>query len=275
MGGMEMKNERDLKQKYNPEGSPLRHAQYRMVNLLLFFDKFCQDNGLKYWLDSGTLLGAARHGGFIPWDDDIDVMMPLDDFKRLKRLMLKRNGIYGDVVLQCHETDPGFFANWMTLRDLNSEYIQASNVHNRRKYRGLQIDIFPCIDRFFPPFLTFCQHYQNRLIDRPIIKSANTSSSPLSTIFFYDLFHKVVLPLCNLVGKLFRHDYVRFYYGIPFKSKRYLKNIFPLKKIIFEGMEFSAPANVSEYLSGLYGDWQKIPSADKIVTHNVKVVFKN
>ena len=271
---MEIENYRELKQKYNPEGSPLRKAQYRMLEMLSFFDNFCQENGLRYWLDSGTLLGAARHGGFIPWDDDTDVMMPLEDFKRLKCLMLKHDGRYGDIVLQCNETDSGYFASWMTLRDLNSEYIQASNFHNRRKYRGLQIDIFPCINSFSPSLITFCRYYQNWLIDRPIIKSSKTSSSPLSTIVFFHFFHKVILPFCNFVGKLYKHDYVRFYYGIPFKSKRYLKYIYPLNTILFEGLKFSAPANVAAYLSCLYDDWQKIPPTDKINTHNVKVVFK-
>lgn len=263
-----------LKSKYNPEGSTLRKAQIRMTSLLEFFDNFCKKHHLIYWLDSGTLLGAARHGGFIPWDDDTDVMMPLGDFEKMKRLMLKHNGIYGDVVFQCNETDSGFFASWMTLRDVNSEYIQASNFHNRRKYRGLQVDIFPCIDKFIPPLITFCQHYQNRLIDRPIINNGNISKTPLSTLIFFNIFHKVVIPFCNFVGKPFKHEYVRFGYGISFKSKRYKKNIFPLKKILFENKEFSAPANVSEYLSDIYGDWQRMPSEDEIVTHDVEVIFK-
>lgn len=268
-------NDNYLKQKYNPEGSPLRNAQHRMVELMSLFDEFCQENALKYWLDFGTLLGAARHGGFIPWDDDVDVMMPFDDYVRMKKLMLKNKGIYRDAILQCNETDPGFFASWMTLRDLKSEYIQDSNLHNRRKYRGLQIDIFPCVNYYAPPLMAFCRHYQNWLIDRPLIRSSNISSSPLSVLISYKIFHKVILPLCNAVGRLFKHDEFRFYYGVPFESKRKLKNIYPLTKISFENIEFSAPANVSAYLTDIYGDWQKIPPADKIVTHNVEVVFKN
>lgn len=266
--------DKELKQRYNPEGSPLRNAQCRMTELLIFFDGFCQDNELRYWLDFGTLLGAARHGGFIPWDDDVDVMMPFEDFNKLKRIMLQHNGIYHDIVLQCNETDSGYFASWMTLRDLGSEYIQDSNIHNIRKYRGLQIDIFPCINYFAPPLIAFCQHYQNFLIERPIMESKNISTAPLTTVFFYKIFHKLIIPFCSIIGKLFKHDYYVFYYGISFKSTRKLKNIFPLSKILFENSEFSAPCNVPAYLSDLYGDWQKIPSKDGIITHNVEVVFK-
>jgi lipopolysaccharide cholinephosphotransferase len=63
-------------------GTPLRQAQLVMLRLLKAFHSICEENGLRYWLDAGTLLGAVRHGGFIPWDDDVDVLMPRDDYLR-------------------------------------------------------------------------------------------------------------------------------------------------------------------------------------------------
>jgi len=63
-----------------PEGdTPLRSCQLVMLRLLKVLDRVCWEAGLRYWLDSGTLLGAVRHGGFIPWDDDVDVKMPPED----------------------------------------------------------------------------------------------------------------------------------------------------------------------------------------------------
>ncbi len=261
-----------LKNKYNPEGSTLRKAQIVMTRLLEFFDVFCKENHLIYWLDSGTLLGAARHGGFIPWDDDMDVMMPIKDFKKLKKLMIGTQ-IDKDIVLQCHETDSGYFDNWAVLRDLKSEYIQDSNIHKRRSYKGVQIDIFPCDNHFFYPLFNFCRHYQNRLINKPLAENSNISKTPLSVKFYYVVFHFFVLPVCIIIGNLFKHDYVRFYYGISFKSKRYLRNIYPLRKIVFENKEFNAPHNTSAYLTDLYGDWQQIPDMNQIETHNVQIRF--
>lgn len=75
----------ELRIKYNPDGSDLRKAQLKMLELLKFLNKICTENNLTYWLDSGTLLGAVRHGGFIPWDDDIDVCMPYKDAVVLKK----------------------------------------------------------------------------------------------------------------------------------------------------------------------------------------------
>lgn len=261
-----------LKERFNPEGSTLRKAQIRMTNLLEYFDNFCKENNLEYWLDFGTLLGAARHEGFIPWDDDVDVMMPIKDFKRLKKLMIGAQ-FNKDIVLQCHETDSGYYENWAVLRDLKSEYIQDSNIHNRRSYRGVQIDIFPCTNHFLSPLLKFCRHYQNRLINKPLSEDGNTSRTPLLVRFFFNVFHFIIIPLCNMIGHPFTHDYVRFYYGIPFESSRNLKNIYPLSKIVFENRVFNAPANTSAYLTDLYGDWKKIPDIDHIRTHNVQIRF--
>lgn len=77
----------ELRAKYNPDGSNLRKAQLRMFDMLVAFDKICKEHNLRYWLAAGTLIGAARHGGFIPWDDDLDVNMPREDANKLKDMM--------------------------------------------------------------------------------------------------------------------------------------------------------------------------------------------
>ena len=61
--------------KYNGEGTMLRKAQLRMLDILVEVDKVCKRHNIPYWVDYGTLLGAVRHGGFIPWDDDLDISM--------------------------------------------------------------------------------------------------------------------------------------------------------------------------------------------------------
>ena len=81
-------NSEQLKAKYNPEGSTLRKAQLRMAEMLKYIDKICHEHSITYWMDFGTLLGAVRHGGFIPWDDDTDICMPIEDYERFKRLLI-------------------------------------------------------------------------------------------------------------------------------------------------------------------------------------------
>ena len=72
---IDKKLQQDLRERFSPEGSMLRKQQLRMLEILLYIDKVCKEHGIRYWLSSGTLLGAVRHGGFIPWDDDLDVEM--------------------------------------------------------------------------------------------------------------------------------------------------------------------------------------------------------
>ena len=79
--------QQQLREQYNPDGSQLRLLQLRILDILKEFDAICKKYNIPYWLDSGTLLGAARHGGFIPWDDDIDVCILKKDQKRLRQAM--------------------------------------------------------------------------------------------------------------------------------------------------------------------------------------------
>ena len=76
---------KELKQRYNPDNSDLRKAQLRMLEILKFVTNICDKNNLNYWLSSGTLLGAYRHQGFIPWDDDLDIEMPRKDYLKLRQ----------------------------------------------------------------------------------------------------------------------------------------------------------------------------------------------
>ena len=73
----------DLRARFNPDGSLLRCQQLRMLEMLEAFDDICRRHHIRYWLSSGTALGCARHQGFIPWDDDLDVEMLREDYVRL------------------------------------------------------------------------------------------------------------------------------------------------------------------------------------------------
>lgn len=77
----------ELRARFNPEGSLLWKHQQRMVELLLAFDTICKRHHIRYWLIGGTLIGAARHQGFIPWDDDMDVQMLREDYLKMIEIL--------------------------------------------------------------------------------------------------------------------------------------------------------------------------------------------
>ena len=121
----------------------LKKGQRRLTKIFKFFDKVCRENGIKYWLNGGTLIGAVRHKGWIPHDADIDVSMTKRDFKKLQKVMYKTklpNGMW----FQDEKTDPYYEEArnpdiWAKLRDLNLSYVDEKDhsIHN-----GIQLDIF-------------------------------------------------------------------------------------------------------------------------------------
>lgn len=136
-----------MRAKYNPEGSDLRRAQLRMLDMLLYLDKVCKENEITYWLAAGTCLGAVRHGGFIPWDDDIDIFMMENEYKKLIDLILSNP--HPQFKIQIKKTDSNYFLSWAKLRDTHSKNIGLKS-KSLAKYCGLTIDIFPLSDCIIP-----------------------------------------------------------------------------------------------------------------------------
>ena len=110
------------------------------LEILLMFDNYCKDKGLKYYLIGGALLGSARYGGFIPWDDDIDVAMPRDDYEKLKLLWCE-NGVDG-YFLQHENSDSKFARCIMKVRKNNTEILEE-RTRNVKMHQGIYIDVFP------------------------------------------------------------------------------------------------------------------------------------
>ncbi len=110
------------------------------LDLLAEFDRVCRKNGLTYFVDSGTLLGAVRHQGFIPWDDDIDVAMTREEYKKLVQVADRE--FQHPYFFQTPFTDPGLVMGGSRLR--NSDTTLISDFENKRPYKnkGIFIDIF-------------------------------------------------------------------------------------------------------------------------------------
>ncbi|HEY9551187.1 MAG TPA: LicD family protein, partial [Prevotella sp.] len=122
----------------------LRACQLKQLAILEEIDRICKRHGIEYWLDGGTLLGAVRHGGFIPWDDDIDIAMTLEDCRHFEAVA--QDELPPHLFLQTRRTDPNVPQSMPKIRDLRSLYIESADTFEAEYSKGIFVDIFPFVD---------------------------------------------------------------------------------------------------------------------------------
>lgn len=247
----------ELRAKYNPDGSTLRKAQLRMLEILKCVDGICRKHNIQYWLSSGTLLGAVRHGGFIPWDDDLDIEMLREDY--LKLIPILRKELPKNFVLQDMDSDikhPHLFAK---VRDRNSQIDEGSKLNS--KYNGIFIDIF-ALEK--TPYCLF--KIASILYNNLCYKCYNKG-----VLFRFNrlLLLKLIFPILRIISKLSssKSNTLRHLLGMSFYSERNILEIFPLCERYFEGFSFYVPNDCEKYLKRTFGDYMKLP--DGITQHGI------
>lgn len=261
----------------------LREVQLEELNLLVYFDQFCKENDLKYSLVYGTLIGAARHKGFIPWDDDIDVAMPRPDYEKL--LALHKSFNKGEIELIADKLNHSLDATYAAVINHN---IPCENTYSTtRRSQYLWIDIFP-VDGFTENNKEMEVIYRKSKRLQKIVTLASAKLLKGKT-FLHTLGKLIIVPCCRLYGIqrcLNKMDFLAKTY--PYKTSKYvgviawgegikeklLKSEFEkMTTIEFEGKQFSVMSCWKQYLKNMYVDYTKLPPVEMRVGHNI-IAFK-
>ncbi len=243
-------------------------VQKKELAILCAIRDICERNNIEYWLDGGTCLGAVRHGGFIPWDDDIDIAMRKEDVSRFVEIAKKE--LPKELFLQNRETDPSFTLPITKVRDTNSLTIEFSDDFSRPYQKGLFVDIFP-----FVPYPNISRKLC-KIIAKGYCKANNIlhkshvySWRSVAELLWFGAKRACYLMVWKLVSIILRG---KIYSGNTLAENGYgimhrIDSIFPTKPIAFEGETFSGPANPDAYLTDLYGDYMQLPPEDKRKGH--------
>ncbi len=257
-----------------PDEQKKLHAITYMI--LLEFDKICKNFDIPYILIGGTLLGAVRHKGFIPWDDDIDVALLREDYERLQEIMPK--ALRSEFFWQDWNTEKNYPQNFAKIRVKGTVYAESNM--NACENKGIYIDIFP-LDNVPESRLSFLLFRIRHTLLRVLIfaKLIGREYRSLS----------VLHALAGFVSSFFSIDFLRGAQNRVYKNLKSIKTgkvcnifgswgmrretfnkdwIFPLGEAEFETKTFPVPRDCHAFLSHLYGDYMELPPVEKRVSHH-------
>ena len=249
----------------------LRKAQLIMLDMLIEFDEICKKHHLQYWLDSGTLLGAVRHKGFIPWDDDIDLSMPVEDYNKF--LKIAESELSGEIFLQTSKIDKDFKFDYIKLRSNKARVVEFHEKDKQTKYhQGVFVDVFP--------MLTIENTAANKELYESTLKEIrDVSSISLHTPNGKDDPVKRAVLVASLKQKHqgWDNDKTKVIYGgeMPDVAAWFdIDEVFPLSTMEFEGLSFPVPTNPGHYLDAIYSfDYRQLPPQDKRIVHAHSIEF--
>ncbi|MFV0635179.1 LicD family protein [Mitsuokella sp. WILCCON 0060] len=255
-----------------------REIQLSILHILQYFDEYCKRYKMRYYLVGGTLLGAIRHKGFIPWDDDIDVCMPRPDYERLIKTF-KDNA---DKRYSLSSYDVGnSYRPYAKILDLSTKVVAKTSDDEQHLWIDVMpVDGLPDDEDKIKKIYQSCERYRNILnLTRCKLGTGKTLLRRMSKYFLQ--------PLARLYGedRLIKniesiarsYDYENsknvgaITWGIYGVREKMLKREFEKSvEVIFEGNRYPAFSCWQSYLSNLYGDYMELPPVEKRKTHEME-----
>ncbi len=258
----------------------LRELQLKQLDMLVYFKNFCEKNNLRFFLFGGCLIGAVRHGGFIPWDDDIDVIMPRPDYEKLHKLWKEQER--PDARFRLLRTDDKLFTGniFTTLTDTNYTMVKA----NQTKYdipHGLVMDIFPldvCPDSRFARKMQYIWAMLYSLFLAQVVPENHGGLIGFGSKALLGVFRgkKIRTKIWRFAQKQMSRYRIEenkclteLCAGPHWMKLEFPKHIYSKTQTVkFEGLEMPCMSGREEYLTMVFGDYMKLPPIEEQKPHH-------
>jgi lipopolysaccharide cholinephosphotransferase len=238
--------------------TPIRQCQLVMLRMFKIFDYLCLKHNIKYFLTGGSLLGAIRHQGFIPWDDDFDIGITRDNYEKFVRLAVPE--LPYDIFFQTPETDMYYAAcekSEAKIKDKYSTYrLSEAQKKYKKNHQGLQLDLF-VYDRAYLPHNVFL-YALNRLLEVMFWKVGpnNTNNEKRACVLKFIAKYSPI-PLVWASSFIIRRKMIKL--GQSYKTNKEIADVLRVK---FEDGEAYIPVGWESYLKRMYGDYMKLPPVE-------------
>lgn len=252
----------------------LERLQSVLLDLLDVFDRICGELDLPYWIDGGSCLGAMRHGGFIPWDDDADVGMPYEAWKCFVREA--PSVLPTGYTVHTWDNTPGMAPLWATLGKDGTRFVGADQLQSGYE-QSIFLDIFPHVVLDADPGiaarqrrrmqfwqgLSYVREIKNPSGARGVVKALSAPAHAVLGLVPQHVLAKYYLASFdsdNPGDLLVNASYARV-------TPAPVDAVLPVRRVSFGPLELCAPRDPDTYLTLTYGDWRQLPPVEKRRTH--------
>ena len=244
-----------------------------MIEILDKVVRICNKHHLEYFITGGTCLGAVRHKGFIPWDDDIDMVMPREDYEKF--IEIAKDELDDKYFLDCYKTNKDNHFTFIKIRKNNTTFVMG---YKYPCHNGFFLDIFPLDyndnkeSKMLKIEISIARCMQETLKYKSHNLCFNSLRHPFISLVFYPLSNKKIHQIIDYIymkNNKGKHINGAVYPTIYHYKKDIYKYdvVFPYSEVLFEGKIYHAYHDTDQYLKQLYGNYMKLPSADKQVAH--------
>lgn len=245
----------------------IKKVQNRLFEMAKVIDDILTRNNIPYMIAYGTLLGAVRHEGFIPWDDDFDIYLFEDEKNSYEdAIKILKKELPKDMFLEYFDTEPKYFHAWAHVKDINSiceckEYPQ-DNLYN---HKGISIDLYKAVKMKENEIQKYRNEENRKYLDRrqkfgfinkeEYLRKIKNIEDTIDDNNNYNVSQEDIYGLVGIIDRLL------------------IKEVFPLKRYKFDNYEFCGPNNYDSILKRIYGKYNELPPIEKRKAHYSYVKF--